>query len=329
MKTANHLSVSPRLILPPMQIRPLLKLSLQAYFTLMAAIVIGTVLSAPFLFTRVKSFTETNYLVEKVPPDDTALETWVLAQPSVLDCQIERKDKELRIRVEHLGLRQRPPNLEVISQMRALGYDFRGMRGGSSGLISTISELIKDAPTLAVLLAGTQLAFGCIGFVGIRRASLSGQPLPPVVARDHWRAVVTGVLSGIVLLVFGHLYGMGLEALLGKPPHSPWDSANAMPSATKIVFLFFGGIGAPLAEEIFFRGYLFGKFKAAGFLWPGMIVTSLLFGVVHFSDPYNVPAICLYGAMLAWSFHHSQSLVAPILAHAINNCAVILWMVLR
>ena len=311
-----------------MQMRPLLKLCLQAYFTLMAAIVIGAVLSAPFIFTRVKSFTETNYLVETIPTDDTALKTWALAQPGVLACRIEREDKELRIRVEHQGLRQRPPILEVISQMRALGYDFRGMRGGSSGLVSTLPQLIKDAPTLAALLAGTQLAFGCIGVVGIRRASLSGQPLPPVLAGDHWRAVVTGVFSGIVLLVFGYLYGMGLEALLGKSPPSPWDSANAIPSATKIVFLLFGGMGAPLAEEIFFRGYLFGKFKAAGFLWPGMIVTSLLFGVVHFSDPYNIPAICLYGAMLAWLFHHSQSLVAPILAHAVNNCTVILWMVL-
>ncbi|MBS0266881.1 MAG: CPBP family intramembrane metalloprotease [Planctomycetes bacterium] len=325
--TNHHRRFSPRLILSEIQTRLLLKLCLQAYFSLLAAIVIGALLSAPFIVTRARSFMEMNFVVATIHGDDSALRSWALAQPDVIACQIQRDDTELHVRVEYQGLRQHPEIPDVISQMRVLGYEFRGMRGGSSGLISTLPELIKNALTLAVLLAGMQLAFGCIGLVGIHRANLSGHSLPPLFAGARWGDVVTGVLCALVLLVFGYLYGWGLEAVLGKAPPSPWDTANAMPSATKIIFLLFGGIGAPVAEEIFFRGYLFSKFKSAGFFWPGLILSSLLFGVVHFSDPYNIPAIFVYGILLAWSFHHSRSLVAPTLAHAINNCTAILLMV--
>jgi len=92
--------------------------------------------------------------------------------------------------------------------------------------------------------------------------------------------------------------------------------------------LCFGGLGAPLCEEIFFRGYLFGKFKAAGFVWFGLRFSSVLIGVVHFSDPYNVPVCCLCGGLLAWMFHRSGSLLTSITAHAVNNSVVILWMTL-
>lgn len=310
-----------------MQLSPALKLSFRAYFTLIGAILIGMALSTPFIITRVRAFAETNYLVNRFPADDTRLKTWALAQPGVVAFEVEHKADELRIRSEYLGPRQRPSSGDVIAQMRAQGYEFRGMRGGSSGLVSTIQQLITDAPTLAVMLGATQLAFGCIGLAGIRRARLKGQPLPPLFAGNRRRAIVSGVVGAFVLLGFGHLYGLGVESLMGKPPPSPWAAANAMPTATKMIFLLFGGLGAPLAEEIFFRGYLFGKFKAAGCIGLGLIVTSFLFGVVHFTDPYNIPAICLIGGWLAWSFHRTESLMTPIITHAINNSVQILWLV--
>ena len=101
-----------------------------------------------------------------------------------------------------------------------------------------------------------------------------------------------------------------------------------MPAQTKLVFLLFGGLGAPIAEEIFFRGYLFGKFKRAGHVGFGIVFSSILFGVVHFWDTYNVPGICLFGVCLAWFYHRTGSLLTPITAHMVNNCIVILWMIL-
>ena len=72
----------------------------------------------------------------------------------------------------------------------------------------------------------------------------------------------------------------------------------------------------------------FGKFKAAGYVGLGLVGSSVLFAVVHFSDPYGVPVIAVYGAVLAWMFHRSRSLLAPIIAHAVNNGLQIVWMIL-
>ena len=38
---------------------------------------------------------------------------------------------------------------------------------------------------------------------------------------------------------------------------------------------------APLAEETIFRGYLYGKLRKRAPLWVGMLITSLLFAVLH------------------------------------------------
>jgi membrane protease YdiL (CAAX protease family) len=40
-------------------------------------------------------------------------------------------------------------------------------------------------------------------------------------------------------------------------------------------------IAAPVAEEAIFRGYLYGKLRKLAPLWVGMLVTSLLFAILH------------------------------------------------
>lgn len=100
-----------------------------------------------------------------------------------------------------------------------------------------------------------------------------------------------------------------------------------MSAGAKSVFLVFGALGAPVAEEIFFRGYLFGKFRRAGYVWFGVFFSALLFCGVHFSDIYNVPCICVFGVILAWLYHHTGSPLVPITAHAVNNSVMILWMI--
>jgi membrane protease YdiL (CAAX protease family) len=132
----------------------------------------------------------------------------------------------------------------------------------------------------------------------------------------------------VVLLAIGLVNQLAVKALLGHLPPSPWDSSAAMSATTKLVFLVFGAFGAPLTEELFFRGYLFGQFKGAGHVRLGIIVSAALFGAIHFSDAYNVPAICLFGVVLAWLFHRTGSLLAPIVAHAVNNAVSIAIMVL-
>lgn len=101
-----------------------------------------------------------------------------------------------------------------------------------------------------------------------------------------------------------------------------------MSTVTKLVFLLFGAIGAPSSEESFFRGYLSGSFKGAGYGLLGVVVSAVLFSVVRFSDPYNMPGISRYGVLLPMMYHSSGSLLTPIAAHCVNNATAIACMVL-
>ncbi len=75
---------------------------------------------------------------------------------------------------------------------------------------------------------------------------------------------------------------------------------------------------APVAEEVLFRGYLFGKLKKFIPIWVAILVTSLLFGAVH--GAWNVAidtlALSLVLCMLRLS---TGSLWAPILLHMTKN----------
>ncbi len=75
---------------------------------------------------------------------------------------------------------------------------------------------------------------------------------------------------------------------------------------------------APIAEEILFRGYLFGKLKKFVPIWIAILVTSLLFGAVHGAWNVAVDTFALSVVMCLLRIS-TGSLWAPILLHMTKN----------
>lgn len=75
---------------------------------------------------------------------------------------------------------------------------------------------------------------------------------------------------------------------------------------------------APIAEEILFRGYLYGKLRKNIPLLPAIIVTSLLFGFVHFQ--WNVGVDVFVLSVVACILREITGTIwAGILLHMIKN----------
>ena len=77
---------------------------------------------------------------------------------------------------------------------------------------------------------------------------------------------------------------------------------------------------APISEELFFRGFLFGGLRSRLSLWPAVIVGGFLFGIVH--APTGITTVIPLGVLgggLCWLYDRTGSLWPPMLAHAINN----------
>ena len=75
---------------------------------------------------------------------------------------------------------------------------------------------------------------------------------------------------------------------------------------------------APLAEEIFFRGYLFRAITERKGLVKGVLYSSALFGLIHVNVGAFLP-IATASTVLALGYRRSGDLWVPITAHALNN----------
>lgn len=77
-------------------------------------------------------------------------------------------------------------------------------------------------------------------------------------------------------------------------------------------------IVAPIAEELLFRGYLFGKLRKHAPLWASILITSLLFAVVHFQWNVSIDVFAL-SIILCLLRVWSGSLWPSVLLHMLKN----------
>ncbi len=79
-------------------------------------------------------------------------------------------------------------------------------------------------------------------------------------------------------------------------------------------------IGAPLSEEVLFRGYLFPVIKKYSSPWFAIIFSGAIFSLIHYNLA-ALPTLFLMGCLLALSYERTKSLWVPIIAHTLFNSA--------
>jgi uncharacterized protein len=102
---------------------------------------------------------------------------------------------------------------------------------------------------------------------------------------------------------------------LGDPAQKLDDMASG---PGFLLLALFVGIGAPIVEEVFFRGFLQpAAVKRLG-APAGLILTALIFGAVHF-QLLQFPALAVFGLILGLLAHHYRRLGPAIVAHMVFN----------
>jgi membrane protease YdiL (CAAX protease family) len=78
---------------------------------------------------------------------------------------------------------------------------------------------------------------------------------------------------------------------------------------------------APLTEDTIFRGYVFQMFSEQANKWIAMIVSSLLFAVIHISffGPGLTIWVFFFGMVSAYLYNRFNSIYPSLLFHALNN----------
>jgi hypothetical protein len=128
-------------------------------------------------------------------------------------------------------------------------------------------------------------------------------------------ALGTMAIAFIAYFVLSAIYG----ALVSPPCDKLPDDLGVKESTALAVLagVFVIGI-APVAEEFFFRGFLFQSLQQSWGVWIAAPASGLIFGAVHFAPDKLVP-LAILGTALAYVFHKTRSLWPCILLHALNN----------
>ena len=83
-------------------------------------------------------------------------------------------------------------------------------------------------------------------------------------------------------------------------------------------FIVMAVIMAPIVEEVFFRGIIVRGFAANYSKLSAIVISALLFGIVHF-NPWQGFGAFLGGLILAWIYIETESIIPCIYAHAFYN----------
>ncbi|MBS0251816.1 MAG: CPBP family intramembrane metalloprotease [Proteobacteria bacterium] len=143
--------------------------------------------------------------------------------------------------------------------------------------------------------------------------------------------VWTLILSVIALVAFATSFAslvfvFNPEALR----HDLQPFSEMMQSRTWWLILLAAGIGAPLAEELLFRGLIFGALRQSplGFI-GATLITAITWASLHANySLYGLGAITFIGLYLAWLRERTGGLLAPMVCHGCYNSLIILLMVM-
>lgn len=97
-----------------------------------------------------------------------------------------------------------------------------------------------------------------------------------------------------------------------------------------IIWLVLSFTIGPIAEEIFFRGFLYNAFRARMPVLVAGLLQSLIFAVCHVYSPIQIGVVFLMGVILTGVYEWRKTLITPILVHIginlVNATMVLLMM---
>ena len=140
-----------------------------------------------------------------------------------------------------------------------------------------------------------------------------------LVGRDFFRNLSIGLGAWILMLIASFALSAALREIeIEQDQAELFSAVKDAPLSQFLLVLLAGAILAPIGEEIFFRGFLFTSLLKERGPVVAYAASSLLFAVVHLNLPALLPILVL-GVGLAIARHVSRGLLAPIVAHSLNN----------
>ena len=221
------------------------------------------------------------------------------------------------------GLPAWPPWAPFAAMLVTLGIAILGATLAT--VIAQLAGYDVDAgdPPPGVTITGTFFQDGALILSAWLLARLTaGQP---TAAQFGLRRVVFGravgwlVAAWVAFLAFS---GIWAAALSIKENDDLPQELGADDSSTALFFVaVLVCVAAPIAEELFFRGFCFTALRRWIGVAGGAIATGLIFGLIHVgsADVVFLVPLGVFGLLLCLLYHRTGSLLPCMVLHALNN----------
>ena len=198
-------------------------------------------------------------------------------------------------------------------------------------LIAAARGLDMAAPGVLVQMAMAVIATGgtAVLLYLLRRRASDAEKLASLQAIYRPSTWGWTLLAGAAVFLGSSLVSWLFAQFTDQPTPSNMALMEQARAQYPLLLVLFAVGLAPFYEELLFRRVLFGRLAATGMVLPGIVLSSLLFALSH-----EIPGLSGHdwaamlqlwlvyggmGAVFAWLYQRTGTLLAPIVAHAINN----------
>jgi membrane protease YdiL (CAAX protease family) len=201
------------------------------------------------------------------------------------------------------------------------------LRDGGLNLSGFVVGAVATQLPLVLIVYARLVAPGAVSW-----RELGLRPMPIV------RILNTGLSVGIIGLITTIVVELALSQFGLRPNQFElFDFVRDTGPVERALVVLLVAVTAPFAEELFFRGYLFGLYRTRQPLWVAYVASGLLFTAAHLRpDRMNLSqmaglaaGIFVLSTLLAFAYQRSGSLYPSMIAHAVNNLTglLVLWSV--
>ena len=194
-------------------------------------------------------------------------------------------------------------------------------------ILSVIAGLaggdLSDPPPV-VTIVGTIIQGAALIGAAILFARLGGRGRPTgwdfgLRRVRFWPALGWTLLTWITFMAFSIVWALAMQ--IEDRDELPTELGADESTIAMLAVALLVTVWAPIAEELFFRGYFFTALRNWKGVWPAAVITGLVFGGIHFgsAEPVFLVPLAVLGFGLCVLYWWTQSLLPCMALHALNN----------
>lgn len=196
-------------------------------------------------------------------------------------------------------------------------------------LFSVSGALIARAvglPTIPTEISPAELAFRAtivdvplvVGTLVLARWLLRARPSDLGLVRPAREHLRYGAIFGFGIFLASIAIGLVQAAAFGKEPQAIARALIGHRGPVALALdLYAVSLITPLAEELLFRGLVFGGLRQRMPFVPAAVLSAALFTALHEMQAW--PGVFFLGFALALAYERTRSLWAPMVSHAVVN----------